>query len=285
MVRHYAGFETGLWYIQEVTEGVTPTTSPSFLHLAHKATLSYSSQGTPNAVEKSGDRDFTGFKKGVETYVATVSFKPSTASGQAFIKNFIDTDNSFTLLSMIDEASDVIFARFAGCKIKRISPTVQLYPTAGELEVTAEIWAMSVVYSNVDLTTPSFESAPSTFVNWSDVTVKKATVTLTNWWEFGFTMEQDLFRIPTNTGTISGIGRGRRRVNGNITISSNATSGVGDTELGEQKDATAILFNFLIGVDDYAFTASALTNAEVDHPLTDLIAIKSDFQASTFAVS
>jgi hypothetical protein len=55
--------------------------------------------------------------------------------------------------------------------------------------------------------------------------------------------------------------------------------------MDEQKDATSILFNFLIGVDDYAFTASALTETEVTHPLTDLIAIKTDFQASTFAVT
>lgn len=285
MARHYAGFETGLWYIQEVTEGTTPIGSPQFLHLAHKGTLAYNSQGTPNAVEKSGDRDFTSFKKGVETYVCNVTFKPSTASGQAFIKNFIDTNNSFTLLAMIDEASDVIFARFAGCKIKRLGSSVSLYPTAGALEITCEIWGMSVVYSNADLTTPTFEATPSTFVNWSDCTVKKATSTITDWWQFDWSMDQDLFRVPLSDATIDGITRGRRVVNGSLTISSGATNGVGDTEMDEQKNATSILFNFLIGADDYAFSNSALTDTEVDHPLTDLVGIKTDFQGATFAVS
>lgn len=281
MTRHYAGFESGLWYIAEVTEGQTPAT-PSWLHLAHKSTVTISAQSPPNAVEKSGDRDFTGFKKGVEVHVATVTFNPSTASGQAFIKNFIDSDTSFSLNCMIDETSNVVFARMVGCKLKRITGSVDLYPTAGSLEVTAEIWAMDVLYDEV--AGASYESAPSTFVNWSDVTVKKATVTLTNWWNFTFTMEQDLFRNPDNTGVIDSITRGRRRVDGSLTRSSIVGS-LGNTEANENVNATAILYNFLIGADDYSFTASAINSAEVTHPVTGLTGIKEDFQASTFAVA
>ena len=65
MVRHYAGFEAGLWYIQESAEGTTPAT-PSFLHLAHKSTVGISQQGAPVIIAKSGDVDNAGIKKGVE---------------------------------------------------------------------------------------------------------------------------------------------------------------------------------------------------------------------------
>lgn len=283
MVRHYAGFECGLWYDEEGTEGTTDNSAP-YLHLAHKATLTYNSQGTPNAVEKSGNQDFTGFKKGVETFVANITFNPSTASGQAFIKNFIDSSASFTLMAMIDEGTNIPFARFVGCKIKRIQTNVQLYPTAGALSCTAEIWAMDMLFTESG-GTPTYEAVPSTFVNWSDCTVKKATATVTNWWEFSFTVEYDLFRVPASDASISGITKGRRRVSGSVTIPSNATVGVGGTEVGEQIASTSILFNLLIGADDYAFTASALTDVEVTHPLTDLVGIKSEFQGATFSVS
>ena len=58
MVRHYAGFEAGVWYVDEPTEGVTAGSS-SFLHLAHKSTVSISSQAVPNLIAKSGDVDNT----------------------------------------------------------------------------------------------------------------------------------------------------------------------------------------------------------------------------------
>ena len=284
MVRHYAGFETGLWFIAEVTEGITPTASPAFLNLAHKASLSYSQQGRPNVVAKSGDRDNTGFKKGVEFPVAQISFNPSTASGKAFIKTFIDTDTSFTLLAMIDEASDVIFGRFLGCKIKRVAPSVSLYPEAKAMDVTCEIWAMSIVYTNAGLTTPTFESPPATFVNWSDCVVKKNTNVVVNWWDFAFTMDQELYRNPDDLGAIDSITRGRRTVEGVWTQSSNVTSGVGNTELDEQKNATAVDLQLAINGDLYDFADCAYQEVEITHPLNQVVGIQMRFQGATFSV-
>jgi hypothetical protein len=282
MVRHYAGFEAGLWYVQESAEGATPS-SASFLNLAHKATVAISSQAPPVIIAKSGDVDNTGAKKGVDTPVATITFNPSTANGQAFIKNFISTDNSFTLLCMIDDTADVIFARITGCKVKRISPAVELYPSAGALNVTVEIWGFTILYT-ASTGSPTFEASPATFVNWTDITIEKATSVITDWWNFNWSLENDLFRSNDDNGVCTAITRGRRRVTGDWTRSSNATVGVGDTELDEQKNATAIDLEFHIGSDEYHFDNVAYTEVEVEHPITALVGIRQTFEASTFSV-
>jgi hypothetical protein len=281
MARHYAGFEAGLWYVQEGTEGTTPST-PSLLHLAHKSTVSITSQAPPVIIAKSGDVDNTGIKKGVDTPVISLTFNPSTANGQAFIKNFASTDESFTLVAMIDEASDVIFARITGCKVKRIAPSVELYPSAGALNVTVEIWGWTIFYTNVAGST--FEVAPSTFVNWTDISIEKDASAITDWWTFNWSLDNDLFRSTDDNGVTTAITRGRRRVTGEWVRSSNATVGVGDTELDEQKDATPVDLEFHIGADEYHFDACAYTEVSVEHEITALVGIKQTFEASTFAI-
>ena len=281
MVRHYAGFEAGLWYVQEVTEGQTPA-SASFLSLSHKSQVSVSQQGAPVIIAKSGDVDNTGIKKGVETPVVSLTFNPSTANGQAFIKNFASTDNSFSLMCMIDEGTDVIFARLTGCKVKRIAPSVELYPSAGALNVTVEIWGWTIVYT--ESTTPTYEATPSTFVNWTDISIEKDAGAITDWWSFNWSLDNDLFRSTDDNGLTTAITRGRRRVTGEWTRSSNATVGVGNTELDEQKNATAVNLQFDIGADEYHFDACAYTEVAVDHQLTALVGIKQTFEASTFSI-
>jgi len=282
MVRHYAGFEAGVWYVAEGTEGQTPNDA-SFLNLSHKATVAISSQATPVIVAKSGSVDNASAKKGVDTPVATITFNPSTASGQAFIKNYISTDNAFSLVVMIDEGSDVIFARLTGCKVKRLSPSVELYPSAGALNVTVEIWGWTILYT-ASSGTPTFESSPATFVNWTDISIEKATVAVTDWWNFNWSVENDLFRSVDDNGACTAITRGRRRVTGDWTRSSNATVGVGDTELNEQKNATPVDLEFHIGADEYHFDDCAYSEVEVEHPITALVGIRQAFEAITFSI-
>ena len=278
----YSGHSVGVWYVAEATEGTTPTASPAFLNLAHRADVTLSDEPAPNAVTKSGSVDKTAFGKGVENPRVTMSFTPSQASGEAFIKNYISTDTSFTLLIMIDTGVDVIFARLVGCKVKRMTNSVTLYTDAKPLDVTCEIWGWSIAYVNSGLTTPTFESAPSTIVNWSDITIKKTSTTLTNWWTFEWTLDNQLYRQPDNTGDTSTIARGIREITGSW---SKANETVGQTELDEAKNATAIELHFLIGVDDYDLDGCAYTNVAVTHPLTDLVGTKMDFTVGNLTIS
>lgn len=283
MVRNYAGFETGLWYDGETVEGVTDTTAP-FLHLAHRTEVKLSDSPNPVVVAKSGSVDNSGISKGIENPVATFTFNPSQASGKDFIKNFASSTTSFTLLMMIDEASDVIFGRIVGCKVKRISCSVKIYPQGTALECSVEVWGMSILYT-ASAGVPTFESAPSTFVNWSDITLKKGAVTITNWWSCDWSLENDLFRNPDNTGITNSITKGRRKVSGSWEQGSNVTSGVGNTELDEAKNATANTFHFLILTDDYSFTSSVYETVEVTHPITEMTGIKGDFVATSYSVA
>ena len=283
MARFYHGYEAGVWYDQEAVEGTTDSSAP-FLNLAHKTEVRISDQPNPVIVAKAGDVDNTNIQKGVENPVITFTFNPSQASGAAFMKNFISTDNSFSLLVMTDEASDIIFGRITGCKVKRMSCSVRLYPTHGAVEVTVEVWGWTILYV-VSGGVPTFEAVPSTFLNWSDVTVKKNTVTITDWWDFEFTVENDLFRVRNNLGVTTGMERGRRTVTGSWTHGAGVTAGVGKTELDESRDATEVDLQIAWLSDTYDFVDAAYTEVGVTHPITEMIGIKSDFTAESLLIA
>lgn len=276
----YSGHAIGVWYVAEATEGTTPN-SASFLNLAQRADVTLSDEPNPQAVTKSGSVDKTSFSKGVEQPKITLTFTPSQASGKAFIKNYISSDTSVTLLLMIDASPDVIFARVTGCKVKRMTNSVSIYPENTPLQVTCEIWGWEILYTAAPVS-PTFESAPSTIVNYSDVTVKKNTTTITKWWSFEWTLENELYRQPDNTGVTVGITRGIRNISGTWQI---PAEDVGSTELGEAKNATAVDLNFLIVADDYALADCAYTSVDITHPLTNLVGKKMDFSVANLTIT
>jgi len=278
----YSGHAVGVWYVAESTEGTTPTSSPAFLNLAQRAEVTLTDEPNPQAVTKSGSVDKTSYSKGVENPRVNITFTPSQANGAAFIKNYISSDTSFTLLIMIDTTVDVVFARITGCKVKRMTQSVSIYPDNSPLNVTAEIWGWAISYSNAGLTTPTFEAAPATIVNYSDVTIKKTSTTITNWWRFEWTLENELFRQPSNTGATVGIVRGIRNITGSWAIPAEDS---GQTELDEAKDATAIELHFLIGSDDYDLDSCAYTTVEISHPLTDLVGKRMDFSVGNLTIT
>lgn len=277
----YHGYSAGVWYVAESAEGTTPT-SPSFLHLAHKSEVSVSDQAKPNAVTKSGSVDFAAHAKGVDNPVITITFNPSKASGKAFLKNYCSSDTSFTLLVMIDDTADTIFARLTGCKVKRITTKTSIYPDATPVECTAEIWAWGPILFTVAPGTPSYEAAPNTFCNWTDVTVKKNTSTITKWWDIAFTIDNQLERIPDNTGATAGIKRGPRTTSVQWSI---PAEDVGSTELDENKNATAVDINVVIDSDDYALVDVAYSSVEVPHRITGVVGKMMSGNATSLSIS
>lgn len=276
----YSGHAIGVWYVAESTEGTTPT-SASFLNLAQRADVVLTDEPNPQAVTKSGSVDKTSFSKGVENPRINLTFTPSQASGAAFIKNYISSDTSFTLLLMIDAASDTIFARVTGCKVKRMSSSVSIYPDNTPLNVTCEIWGGAISYS-VSGGSPTFESAPSSIVNYSDITIKKTSTTITQWWNFEWTLENELYRQPSNTGATTTIVRGIRNITGSWQI---PAENVGQTELDEAKNATAIELHFLILTDDYDFDSCAYTSVDISHPITNVVGKKMDFTVGNLTIT
>lgn len=282
----YHGYALGVWYDQEAAEGVSDSSAP-YLHLAHKSEVTISDEPNPVVVALSGSVDNAAIGKGIENPVVNITFNPSLASGADFIKNFSSTDNSFTMVIMIDAGTDVIFARMTGCKVKRMSPSVAIYPNHSALSVTAEIWGWALLYT-ASGGSPTFEAAPGSFVNWSNITVKKNAGTITDWWNFEWTVDNDLDRQPDNTGATVGIKRGRRDVTGSWTRSANDASGTGQIELDETKNATTMTLDVVIDLatdHTYTFTGAVNRTATVTAPISGMVGKKMDFVATSFSIA
>lgn len=285
MVRFYSGHIVSIYYVSEgATEGTTPT-SATYLNLAHKAEIEWRQAPGHNPVRLSGRVDYAGQGKGVENPIVTVSLEsPSQGSGKAFIKNFSSSDTSFTLLAMEDAASDVVFARITGCKVKRITPSVEIYPDGTPVRLTAEIWGWDIVFTQSG-GVPTFETAPATILNYTNVVVKRNTVTITDWWNFEFTIENDLKRNRNDQGVTTGITRLTREVTGTWMRSANDGTDVGSTELNEAKNATDVDLEIALVSDLYQFVDCKYTEAAIRASNEEIIGKRMDFRATSLVIA
>ncbi len=274
---NYHGYQWSLWYDQETTEG-TSDTSATFLALAHKSELRISESPDPVAVALSGSVDNTAFTKGVSNVTASITFNPSGANGLAFIKNFSSTDNSFTLVAKAGS----IFQVLRGCKVQNITVSGSLFPSHGPVECTATIMAWTV--NGTEPSSASYESIPTSFVNWSDVAITLAGSSITTWWNFSLSITNDLFRLRSSTGTTTAIHRGRREVTASVT---RTLTDNGTTEFAAATAATSVatVFNFVSSTAIFTLSAGAYTDVEVTHPISGMSGIKTDVKASTLSIS
>ena len=274
---NYHGYEWSLWYDQEVTEGTSDSTA-TFLALAHKSELRISEATDPVAVALSGSVDNTAFAKGVSNVTATITFNPSGANGLAFIKNFASTDNSFTLVAKAGS----IFQVLRGCKVQNITVNGSLFPSHGPVECTATIMAWTI--NGTQPTTPTYEAIPTSFVNWSDVAITLAGSSITNWWNFTLSINNDLFRLRSNTGVTTAIHRGRREVTCSVTrsLTDNATT---EFAASTAATSTAAVFNFVSSTAVFTLALGAYTDVEVTHPISGMSGLKTDLTASTLTIA
>lgn len=274
---NYHGYEWSLWYDAEGTEGTSDITA-TFLALAHKSELRISEATDPVAVALSGSVDNTAFAKGVSNITATISFNPSGANGLAFIKNFASSDTSFTLVAKAGS----IFQVLRGCKVQNISVTGSLFPSHGPVECTATIMAWTI--NGTEPTTAAYESIPTSFVNWSDVAITLAGSSITTWWNFSLSINNDLFRLRSNTGVTTAIHRGRRDTSCSVTrtLTDNATT---QFAASTAATSTAAVFNFVSGTATFTLSAGAYVDVEVTHPISGMSGLKTDVKASTLTIS
>jgi len=282
MANEIHGYEVGVWYVKEVTEGVTPNDA-AYLHLAHKTEVKVADAPGSILVALSGSVDNASIEKGITKPIATMTLTPSKASGKDFIKEFASTDDSFTLLVMKDASPDVVFARIRGCKVKRVTNSISIFPQHAVLQVTLEIHGFELLFTQ-STGTPTFESPPNTAVNWSDIVIKKNTSVVTDWWDFEFTIDNELERILESDGDTIAMKRGRRAVTGVWTRTAGTVSRTGETEFGETKLATDVDLEFVLDGDIYAFNNSAFEETDVTHAITAMVGIRSTFVAETLTL-
>lgn len=282
MANEIHGYEVGVWYVKEVTEGVTPDDA-TYLHLAHKTEVKVADAPGPIPVALSGSVDNASIEKGITKPIATMTLTPSKASGKDFIKEFSSTDDSFTLLVMKDASPDTVFARIRGCKVKRVTNSISIFPQHSVLQVTLEIHGFELLFTQ-STGIPTFESPPNTAVNWSDIVIKKNTSVVTDWWDFEFTIDNELERILDSDGDTIAMKRGRRAVTGVWTRTVGTVSRTGETEFGETKLATDVDLEFILDNDIYAFNDSAFEETDVTHAITAMVGIRSTFVAETLTL-
>ncbi|MCZ6583054.1 MAG: hypothetical protein O6761_07795 [Thaumarchaeota archaeon] len=281
MANEINGYEVGVWYVKETTEGETPTNA-TYLHLAHKTEVKVADAPGPIPVALSGSVDNASIEKGITKPITTMTLTPSKGSGKDFLKEFSSTDDSFTLLVMKDAPTDTVFARIPGCKVKRSTPSTSIYPQHAVLQLTLEIHGFDLLFTQSG-GTPTFESPPSTAVNWSDVVIKKNTSVVTDWWDAEFTIDNELERMLDDDGDTVAIKRGRRAVTGVWTRTA-GTDRIGETEFGETKLATDVDLEIIIDGDIYAFNNSAFEETDVTHALGSMVGIRSTFVAETLTL-
>lgn len=272
------GYECAAYYILEVTEGTTPTT-PSYLALANHVEIKETESPHPNGVRLSGSVDYASFQKGIVKPAITMTFHPTQANGLSFLVSFLSTDSAFTLVTK-NKNTGQFLRRYVGCKVKTGSVKCKLYPKEDVTEVTCEIWGWSIQYA--DISGSSYEAIPTTAINWSDVTVKIASSTITDWWEANFDISNDLYRVPDNTGATTQIKRGTREAKGDITRAVSLTDQV-QTEFAAVEAATVTAFEVDLLSHTFVFSGGVYTDVEVTSPITDMVGKKLSFQGATFS--
>lgn len=281
MVEYFAGEKASIYYKSESVEGTTDSPTPAFLHLAHKTSVDWGNDVPSIPVRQGGGLDNADLGKGVENPIVNFSFVPSQGNGKAFIKNFLNTDTSFTLMVLIDRTTDFIFCRITGCKIKSLTPKVSLYPTPSAVECNVTIWGWTVLFTAVAGTT--YEAVPNTICTWANTVIKKNTVTVTNWWEFEFTVDYELYRNRNDQGVTNGIVRGIRDVTGSLTRSVDDTE-KGQTEYAEATNATDVDLQMSINGDLYDFVDTASENPRVTIA-QGLVGNKIDWRATSLTIT
>lgn len=221
----------------------------------------------PKEVPKSGSRDAVNFRKGIPKPVAQVTGRPTKLNGKLFIKSFIDSDNSFTLVigENTSSSATTVYQRLVGCKIKSITLSGKLYPEEELLAMSMEVWAWQIL--STESTTPTYSYTTGAgndddSLNWDDCTVKIGGSTITNWWDWSFKVEYDLLRKWDNTGTHTGIDRGERQGTGSIR---RFTSGAESSDISAANNATLTNIEIDLNSDVYLFANSVYEDLALEH--------------------
>lgn len=272
------GNQITAYFDPESVEG-TSRTGQLWKVLAHHSIVGISAEDEPVTVKKSGSVDSASNEKGKRKVIVRITCNPSEADGKFFAKTYSSSD---TPISMIFKNSGGTFLwRVTGCKVKSITPSCSKYPTHGACQFVIEIWGWTVLFTEPATTT--YTSVPDGFVNWADTTIKINSVTQSLWWNWSFTINNDLDIQHDQNGVIVGITRGDRDLD--VTIE----KALEDTALAEfnasQPSFATVSIEILLNADSYLFGATAYKGVEVTADRTRLSGLQLRGQPATLTIS
>ena len=154
-------------YVEETTEGTTPTASPSFTICGVPKSLSFKINGNFFDVSQLGDEDLVTQAQGVQEYESTLVF---TLVNSTFLKYGVNDANYGTPAGTISQSLSILFSYYMngtenyvilkGSRVKDCSVTGEI---GKEIEVTFNMVHTSISTPNTShgLTTPTLVSTTS----------------------------------------------------------------------------------------------------------------------------
>lgn len=163
-------------FVNETTEGTTPTASPTFTTCGSCTSLELRKNNEIVDIGQVGVEDVLDLAQGRYTFNATLRFQ---LLDSAFFKRFVNAANYVTPTGTISQTFSILYSQFIngatenfvflkGCRPKRASFEVNI---SRPIESTIEVECMNIVKpaTSHGLTTPSFAANPAGAVwTWLD---------------------------------------------------------------------------------------------------------------------
>lgn len=270
------GNQISSYYDPEATEG-TSRTGQTWKNLAQHSSVEIDVQDAPVMVKKSGSVDATSNQLGKRKCVVKIMCNPSQSDGKFFLKTYLSSDTSVSL-QFFNSAKTFLW-RVTGAKVKTITPSGKKYPTHGPVDLTIELWGWTVLYTEAG--SSAYNTPPDTFVNWADCTIKIGGSTMTTWWDWSWTVTNDLDIQHDNSGNITAITRGDRELDITITL---ALVDTGSSYYNASQPSFATTtFEIDLNADTYTF-AVAYKGIPITLDRTKLAGIQLKGQPSTLTI-
>ena len=238
-------------YVEETTEGTTPTASPSFTICGVPKSLSFKINGNIFDVSQLGDEDLVTQAQGTQEYESTIVF---SVLNSTFLKYGVNDANFATPTGTVSKSLSILFSyylngteNFVILKGSRVKDCVVNMEIGKETEVTFNMvhTSISTPSSTHGLTTPTLVSTASGAVwdwisgganpvSWNSVAqdCRKITININR----NTKVDHTLGNLDPHSSQPHG-----RRITGSFTILHTATTLIADLKAGTARTLAIVL--------------------------------------------
>ena len=275
----YGAHEAKAYYVEESTYGVTPT-NPSMLGIATAESVEPAINPGLIKVRGTGSRDLQAIRKGVRRVGLKIAYNLPSEAPINFLQH-VQTLDSLSLEVVYEKSAGIIDLLHKGCRFNRLTVECSV---EGLLKAVAELIGQDVAVGTSKISGATYADY-SGAVPYYESYVKKGGTTLERVTDFGFTIENNLKRVPvirtTSGHLLKYLPERHRNCSGEITF---------DFETKEEfddviNDAEFSLEFGLGGTNKAVFSNCKWENVGTPTRIEDLVALKAPFVAKTVAIS
>ena len=275
----YGAHEAKAYYVEESTYGVTPT-NPSMLGIATAESVEPAINPGLIKVRGTGSRDLQTIRKGVRQVGLKIAYTLPSEAPINFLQH-VQTLDSLSVEVIYEKSTGIIDLLHKGCRFNRLTVECSV---EGLLKAVAELIGQDVAVGTSKISGATYADY-SGAVPYYESYVKKGGTTLERVTDFGFTIENNLKRVPvirtTSGHLLKYLPERHRNCGGEITF---------DFETKEEfddviNDAEFSLEFGLGGTNKAVFSNCKWENVGTPTRIEDLVALKAPFVAKTVAIS